>query len=115
MDQGLVFEETLEVTTLPLEKGDLFGFYTDGVTEARNAAGDEYGYDRCLEILQSNRDQSADQIRDALLQDVQYFVGNNNSFGDDLTVVVIKWTGEVTDSSKASGDRTAPLQTNTSV
>ncbi len=94
LDQGRLFEKTLEVTTLPLQSGDILGIYTDGITEARSPSGDEYGYDRCLEVMQTHRSKDADQIRAALLHDVQQFSGNNKSYGDDLTIVILKWTGK---------------------
>ena len=113
LDQGSLFEQTLEVTTMPLHNGDLFGFYTDGITEARNATGDEYGYDRCLQVMQTHQNEDADQIRHALLQDVQQFVGKNNSYGDDLTIVVLKWAGMPDDTDAARSDKTVLLHSDT--
>lgn len=76
----------------PLQAGDVFVLYTDGVTESRDAAGTEYGYERLAEFVQTHRYQSAQEIHDGLLQSLRTFT-NKEKVGDDLTLVVFKWHG----------------------
>jgi serine phosphatase RsbU (regulator of sigma subunit) len=70
--------------------GDAFVLYTDGVTESRNAAGEEYGTDRLLTIIRSS-DGSATAMRDAIVADVDRFRGDAAQ-SDDVTVVVARVT-----------------------
>ena len=59
-------------------------FYSDGITEATNPAGDEYGADRLEKhFLQS--DASAESI----LEDVRSFA-NGDGLRDDATVILVK-------------------------
>jgi sigma-B regulation protein RsbU (phosphoserine phosphatase) len=76
--------EQAEVTVGP---GDRLVFYTDGITEARNPAGDEYGEDRLQDAaLRAHRD-SIEAMKDALLADVNQFTGEK--FDDDATLIVV--------------------------
>jgi PAS domain S-box-containing protein len=50
-DEGPVFDSMLEEAVLDLGPGDLLALYTDGITEAANAAGDEFGRDRLVTTL----------------------------------------------------------------
>ncbi len=90
LDQTGKFEQILEVERLNLHKGDVLALFTDGLAEARNGQGDEYGYERCLTVLQRHRQEEASAIRDALLQDIDHFVEQGSTYGDDLTLLVIK-------------------------
>ncbi len=91
LDQTGKFEQVLEVERLKLHKGDVLALFTDGLAEARNGQGDEYGYERCLSVLKQQRQEEASAIRDALLQDIDRFVEHGSTYGDDLTLLVIKW------------------------
>lgn len=75
-----------EVTTEP---GDMLLLYLDGLTDALNEAGEEFGPPRIIETLRSARAQSAGNIISALEAAVQHHVRNVEPF-DDLTMVVAK-------------------------
>ena len=87
-----LFEESTEERTINMSEGDVCVFYTDGITESRRASGEEYGYDRLIEIAVKTKESSAEQIRDSILQDVRAFTGTA-TYGDDMTLVVLKWIG----------------------
>ena len=91
LDRTEKFEQTLEVERMKLREGDVIALFTDGLAEARNGEGAEYGYERFLAVLQQHRQEEAISIRDALLQDIDRFVEQGSSYGDDLTLLVIKW------------------------
>ena len=55
-DEGPVFDSMLEETEIDLLPGDLLSLYTDGITEAANASGEEFGRDRLVSAL-SGQDQ----------------------------------------------------------
>jgi sigma-B regulation protein RsbU (phosphoserine phosphatase) len=87
-----VFPETgYEHAEVTLEPGDRLVFYTDGITECRNADGEEYGEERLRACALAVRDRSADAIRAALLDDVNRF--NGGRFEDDATLIVAAITG----------------------
>ncbi len=90
--RGQIFRDTLEETTVHLSPGDVVVLFTDGVVESRNSEGDEYGYDRLLSTLKANRHEEAADVHRQLILDLNDFIGEEE-YGDDLTVLVIKWTG----------------------
>jgi sigma-B regulation protein RsbU (phosphoserine phosphatase) len=71
------------------ESGDVLVFVSDGMLDAENAQGDMYGQDRMASLLCGHRDGSAQQIADALLEDVGRFQGGHDRF-DDETIIVLK-------------------------
>ena len=72
-----------------MEPGDVLVWYTDGLTEAENQAGEEFGPRKIFDIVRSNRDASAQEIVDLLYQEVINFSGRD-TFDDDLTIMVLK-------------------------
>ncbi len=77
-----------EVTDVELHSGDLMVLYTDGVNESMSRSGEEYGEKRLKELILNRRGDSAEQILDAIIEDVRAF--SRNRFSDDLTLIVIK-------------------------
>jgi sigma-B regulation protein RsbU (phosphoserine phosphatase) len=92
MTNGEVFRQSTEERSITLKSGDVCIFYTDGVTESRNAEGEEYGYERLLSVAETHRHASAREIQDNILADVKRHTGTL-SFGDDMTLVIVKWMG----------------------
>ncbi|HEX5708510.1 MAG TPA: GAF domain-containing SpoIIE family protein phosphatase [Pyrinomonadaceae bacterium] len=74
---------------LQVEPGQLLVLYTDGVTEAANAAGEEYGRERLERVVREGRDRSARALIDFLYADVLAWTGGRGA-DDDVTFVVIK-------------------------
>jgi len=72
-----------------LKKGDTVVFYTDGIPEAKNEKDEFYGFDRFKSLAAGMQDESAKEIRDRILADVNSFTGKSPQY-DDMTVVVIK-------------------------
>ena len=93
LDRGELFENVLEVEHLMLKPDDLLVLYTDGVIESRNHEGEEFGYDRLLQTVQTARNEDAQGVHDAIRKTVDEFVGTNNRYDDDLTLLIIKWHG----------------------
>jgi phosphoserine phosphatase RsbU/P len=84
---GVFPENTYEQAELPLKPGDRLVFYTDGITEARDTAGEEYGDERLAAAAVKHRGLDADRMKDALIEDVTRF--NNGTFEDDATLIVV--------------------------
>ena len=91
---GAVRDTAYESRTLSLAPGDIVVLFSDGVPEARDRAGDLYGYDAPRELLArlDTSDLEASQIKDAIVEDV-YRCCNSDRLSDDMAVVVIKVTG----------------------
>jgi serine phosphatase RsbU (regulator of sigma subunit) len=72
---------------IQLYEGDKLLLFTDGVTEARNAAGEEFGEERLQECLRAYAGRNAAELRTVLLNEVREFCAGN--FDDDATLMVI--------------------------
>ncbi|MBP5339430.1 MAG: SpoIIE family protein phosphatase [Prevotella sp.] len=75
--------------TIQLEQGDTLVMFTDGVTEATDAAFQEFGPDRLDNILRQQADASCQQIIEAVKTGIRDFVGNAEQ-SDDITMLVVK-------------------------
>jgi sigma-B regulation protein RsbU (phosphoserine phosphatase) len=80
---------TYDQVTLELHTNDLFVFCTDGVFEALNSKGAEFGSRRLCEVIDAARDLSARGIVDAIFHAVSSFRGTAPQT-DDMTAVAIK-------------------------
>jgi sigma-B regulation protein RsbU (phosphoserine phosphatase) len=79
--------------TQQLEPGDVLVAYSDGLTEARDAGGDEFGEERLLSCVKANSDLSPTDLMECLLSTVhQFSAGTAQS--DDLTMLVLRYTGD---------------------
>jgi sigma-B regulation protein RsbU (phosphoserine phosphatase) len=83
---GLFEEWQCSVHEVMLDPGDLFVFYTDGVTEAPDASGDEFGEARMVETIRSNAALPVDRLLARIQAAVLEFGGEEQA--DDLTLVV---------------------------
>ena len=85
-----VFDDiALEQRVAELAPGDLVGFYTDGVTEALDAAGQPFGDARLRAALAGNLGARAEQTLAGVLEAVYRFAGDTPP-SDDLTLIVAK-------------------------
>ncbi len=78
-----------EQSELNLVDGDVVLFYTDGLSEAEDEQGEQYGEERILQVLKENRHLQPDGIQTKLIDDVQNFLGEVSP-QDDLTLIVLK-------------------------
>jgi len=84
---GVVYDEI----TLPLQRGDLFVFCTDGILETVNEEGEDFGARRICEIVKRHRDATARDIVDAIFKEAGEFRGRAPQH-DDMTAVAVKIT-----------------------
>jgi len=89
---GKVFEENVEEKKILMKNGDVCVFYTDGVTESRSSSGEEFGYERLLDVVDKNRHRSAEEIKESIIRSVWNYT-DAKGYHDDLTVFVVKWLG----------------------
>ncbi|MBQ1320949.1 MAG: SpoIIE family protein phosphatase [Solobacterium sp.] len=86
--EGLQFKE-YEITLAP---GDSVFVYTDGVPEANNRQGEQYGTERMLAALNANLDKSMQELLPAVKADLDSFVGTADQF-DDITMLGFRYNG----------------------
>ena len=88
---GMFPEATYEALELPLEPGDRFVLYTDGVLEAANRAEEQYGTGRFLRFMENHTKLRADQFADAFLSEISRWSEESPVQGqqDDITLLVI--------------------------
>ena len=82
--EDFVFE-----TKIPLAKSEVAVLYTDGITEAENSQGSHYGLAQLCAVVQQNWQRSAQDIRQAVIQDLRSHIGIEQVY-DDITLVVLK-------------------------
>ncbi len=72
-----------------LKRGDLFSFYSDGVSEARNRKKEEYGIERLQKTLAIHRQGTAEEIVKKTIEDLDKFMGKAEQH-DDITLILVK-------------------------
>ena len=87
-----VMDQPYEQTRVALQPGDALVFYTDGVSEMRNRAGEMYGVERVRAVVQ-NAPADMAGMGTALLSDVQRFAEQRPP-GDDMTILCLGRTRE---------------------
>lgn len=93
IDAGKVFERVTKDHTFSMAAGDCLLLYTDGVNEATNAAGDEFGLLRMQEVFAAAAPGGAQAAVDALKAEVAKFVDGHPQ-SDDITIIVIERLAE---------------------
>ena len=87
---GLMPFNPIERETLPLEAGDTFVLFSDGVSEAMNVADDFYGEDRLIAVLTAEADGAVADIVKRVVADVHAFA-NGAKQSDDITVLAVRY------------------------
>jgi len=88
MVMGVFADAAFSQAELSLQPGDRLLFYTDGITEAPNADGEEFGEERLEAAGRTAPDRSAEAIKDYVLAQLAAFTGG--SFADDATLIVVE-------------------------
>jgi len=74
-----------------LDAGDVLVLYTDGVTEAENSLGEEFGMERLSSLIRRGHKLPADELLKHILKSVTQF-SQEVGFEDDATILVVKFT-----------------------
>ncbi len=86
---GVLPSETLTSITTRFDRGDLFVFYSDGVTEARTPTGELFGSARLKALVEQNHDLTANELLATIKRTVVTFAGKAQ-FDDDVTIIVVR-------------------------
>ncbi|MCS7028620.1 MAG: serine/threonine-protein phosphatase [Bacteroidia bacterium] len=87
--KGEIFDQNNVLCSVKYDTGDIFVFYSDGLTETQNVEGQCYGLERLKKIVLDNAQKDVYDIEYAILQDVYKFK-ENTTLSDDFTLQVIK-------------------------
>jgi sigma-B regulation protein RsbU (phosphoserine phosphatase) len=89
IDSGSVFDRLTSDFTVPLERGDCLVLYTDGVTEALDNDGNEFGVGRMIDSIRQSAPHGAQSIVTRLIEDVRSFAASTPQ-NDDITLIAIR-------------------------
>jgi sigma-B regulation protein RsbU (phosphoserine phosphatase) len=90
---GMLETSKYKMCLLHLNPGDKLYLYTDGVNEAMNPNGEQFGNDRFLSAANKFRDLPPEQFDEAIRQEVRTFADGAEQ-SDDITSVAIFYTGQ---------------------
>src|SRR5204863_4372556 len=82
-------DRLLQEETIPLRTGDLYLFFTDGISEAMNAQDDFFGENRLGQLVESHSHLPSDELRERVLREIAAFVGDAPQH-DDMTMILLK-------------------------
>jgi sigma-B regulation protein RsbU (phosphoserine phosphatase) len=89
---GLFGHATYQPETVQVEPGDLLVVCSDGVTEARSAADEEFGRERLVACVRDAHGVKADALAEQVMQAVREF-GGGAAQADDITILVLRYRG----------------------
>lgn len=84
------YAKFIEANTFTYQPGDVMILYTDGITEAKNSRGEEFGYERLVEVVSEVKDKPVSQIQEHLINRLYDFTGTEN-INDDYTTMVVRF------------------------
>jgi len=89
IERGIVFEKSLVEEEVKLSPGQIYAFFTDGVTEAMNEKNELFGDENLNAILKNKSKARSSEIVNEIWSSVQTFRGEAE-INDDMTMVVVK-------------------------
>ncbi len=91
IDSGSVFDRLTNDFDVALERDDCLVLYTDGVTEALDSEGLEFGIERMTQSVRASATEGAPAIVKRVIEDVRNFAGATPQH-DDITLIAIRKT-----------------------
>jgi len=89
LEKGVIFRKKLKEEKVKCQSGDIFVFYTDGLSEARDHAGEEYGDERLRTLIEANATKAAPELKELVIDSILSFL-DGQSLSDDLTLLLVK-------------------------
>jgi len=89
LDAGEMFARLLQEQTIPLNAGDLYVFFTDGISEAMNEQDDCFGEGRLGRLVEEHAHLASAELRERVLREIESFVGGAPQH-DDMTMILLK-------------------------
>jgi serine phosphatase RsbU (regulator of sigma subunit) len=88
MALGMVEKATWQQKVVKFSPGDVLLLYTDGITEAQNSDGEDFGDDNLFDVVLPRRSSSAQELQASVFEAVNRFTGSQAT-GDDIAVMVV--------------------------
>jgi sigma-B regulation protein RsbU (phosphoserine phosphatase) len=89
LDSGETFERLLHEETMPIHEGDMFLFFTDGISEAMDCTDECFGEARLGRIVEEHAHLPPDELRERILREIAAFVGDAPQH-DDMTLILLR-------------------------
>jgi sigma-B regulation protein RsbU (phosphoserine phosphatase) len=86
---GVSGQSSYQEQTVALASGDVICAFTDGVFEAQDRAGREFGEQAIADFIQTNRSLAAAELGDALYRRIKNY-SQKTRFRDDFTIMIVK-------------------------
>ncbi len=88
---GVMEEFSFEEETVPLQPGNVLVVYSDGITEAMNADGDQFGEERLVALVKEHQRESAENLIERIITGAKSYEAETPQT-DDMTMIVVKRT-----------------------
>jgi serine phosphatase RsbU (regulator of sigma subunit) len=89
IDEGQMFEASIEEQTIALHRDDVIVLFTDGISETMNEAFDCYGEARLAKVIEQYAHLPFDQLRSYVLAELRVFAGAADQH-DDMTMILMR-------------------------
>lgn len=89
LEKGPIFEQTLIEEEMKLNSGEIYAFFSDGITEAMNEKNDMFGEESLKELLIKKSNYRSSQIMNEIWSSIKSFRGSTE-VNDDMTMVIVK-------------------------
>ena len=89
LDRSGRFEKILAEDRVKLDSGDIFLFFTDGLSEAMNPRADLFGESRLRGILEQHSERTLEDLREKIIDEIFTFAEGEDQH-DDMTMVLVK-------------------------
>ncbi|MGL1933071.1 MAG: SpoIIE family protein phosphatase [Desulfotalea sp.] len=86
---GVVEHESYHARVVPFQSGDIFLYYSDGISEAETEEGAQFGIKRLVEVVTTHCNYSSSVIIEKIKNIVREFTGKHQ-FDDDFTCIAVK-------------------------
>jgi len=84
------YKNFIQANEFEYHSGDVMVLYTDGITEAKDNKGEEFGYERLEQVVNEVRSKSPKEIQEHLIHKLYEFTGTEN-INDDYTTMIVKF------------------------
>ena len=89
LESGIIFESSLVEEEVSFTPGQIFAFFSDGITEAMNETNDLFGEEKLSELLRDKSNKTSIELMDEIWESITQFRGHAEQ-SDDMTMVLVK-------------------------
>jgi len=86
-----LYENHVKETTISYQSGDILVLLTDGVVEAKNEKGLQFGYEKVKTLVEKAHLRTPKEIEQLVIDSVHEFVGGDGMVDDDYSLMVLKF------------------------